>query len=100
MDLGKRLRTLFGRGGCFLHCDGGGGLRWWLSIEADAHGRHDFISAAKPAYARDTPSSSLLKTRRVRESAATTLWVFGMVGAIPSCSSYAYPTLSASIRDL
>ena len=28
VDVGKRRRTLFGRSGCFLHCDGGGGLCW------------------------------------------------------------------------
>jgi hypothetical protein len=26
VGVGKRLRMLFGRGGCFLHCHGCGGL--------------------------------------------------------------------------
>jgi hypothetical protein len=58
VGVGKRLRLLFGRGGCFLHCHGCGGLVWRLLNEAEAHGRHDFISAAKPASARDAPDRS------------------------------------------
>lgn len=51
----KHLRMLFGRGGCFLHCHGCGGLRWWLLNEVEAQVRHDFNSAAKPASTRDAP---------------------------------------------
>jgi hypothetical protein len=58
VDVGKRLRMLFGRGGFFLHCDRCGELRWRLLIEADAHGRHDFTSVAKPASARDAPQAA------------------------------------------
>jgi hypothetical protein len=37
-----------------------GVVGWWWRLlnEAEAHGRHDFISAAKPASARDAPDRS------------------------------------------
>jgi hypothetical protein len=89
VGVGKRLRMLFGRGGCFLHCDRCGGLRWRLSIEADAHGKYDFSSAAKPASARDAPPNSQSKTRRLRKGIATPLRFFGIVGATSSCRSHA-----------
>lgn len=60
-----------------------------LLNEADAQGRHDFTSAAKPASARDTPPTSVSKTRTVREGTATPLRLFGMIGAISSCGSHA-----------
>lgn len=60
-----------------------------LLNEADAQGRHDFTSAAKPASARDTPPTSVSKTRTVREGTATPLRLFGMIGATSSCGSHA-----------
>jgi hypothetical protein len=55
VGLGKRRRMMFGHGGYFLHCHGCGGLWWRLLNEAEAQGRNELTSAAKPASARDAP---------------------------------------------
>jgi hypothetical protein len=97
IDVDKRLLVLFESGEGVLHRGGRRVLRWKLLFEAQARGKHNTNSAAKPATAASADSVAGGKgTGRCRN----TLRLFGMVGARSSCGLHSKATLSASIRVL